>query len=359
MAEIRVAIRATLAAVLSFVLATAFNLLQPYWSVIAALLVIQATVGASLQFSLDWLIGTIGGAIYGSIVGWLIPTGDPYAATLALTIGLAPLAFLAAINGRYRIAPVTAVIALIVPRGAEIDAVTFTLERTAEIGLGALIAVAVALLVLPARAHGLLAEAATRVLLALADLLPKLAAATTTQRASDSEPLGVFAGVRETMAALDAAAEEARRERQIRLTEDPDPDPLVLAIVRVRNDVIMIFRATAAPFPAPIGERLSPRMAAIAGAASAYLRDLAAAFETRAAPPMPTQVRAALAAYGAEVEAIRGEGLLRDMPTDAVEQLFSLSFAFDQLGENLAGLAGCCGLYARPPVKPESPAKAA
>ena len=281
-------------------------------------------------------------------------------AALALAVGLAPLAFLAAINGRYRIAPVTAVIALIVPRGAgRSDAVNFTLQRTAEIGLGALIAVAVALLILPARAHGLLAEAASRVLLALADLLPKLAAATATARPSDAGPLAVFAGIRETMAALDDAAEEARRERQIRLTEDPDPDQLVLAVVRVRNDTIMIFRATSAPFPAPIGERLTPRIASIAGAASTYLRDLASAFETRAAPPMPTRVQAALAAYATEVEAIRAEGLTRALPTEAVERLFSLGFAFDQLGENLAGLAGCCGLYARPPVRPAARADGA
>ena len=359
MAEVRVAIRATIAAVLSFALATAVQLPQPYWSVIASLLVIQATVGASLQFSLDWVIGTIGGAIYGSVVGWLIPHDDPAMAALALALGLAPLAFLAAINGRYRIAPVTAVIALIVPRGAEVDAITFTLERTAEIGLGALIAVAVALLVLPARAHGLLAEAASRVLLALADLLPRLAAATAVGRPSDAEPLAVFADIREKMTALDAAAEEARRERQIRLTEDPDPDQLVLAVVRVRNDAIMIFRATSAPFPAPVGERLTPRIASIAGAASTYLRDLAAAFETRAAPPMPTNVHAALTAYAAEVDAVRADGLTRGLATDAVERLFSLGFAFDQLSDNLASLAGYCGLYARPPIKPQARADAA
>ena len=359
MAEVRVAIRATIAAVLSFALAILFQLPQPYWSVIASLLVIQATVGASLQFSLDWVIGTIGGAIYGSVVGWLIPHDDPAMAALALAVGLAPLAFLAAINGRYRIAPVTAVIALIVPRGPEIDAIHFTLQRTAEIGLGALIAVAVALLVLPARAHGLLAEAASHVLLTLADLLPKLAAATAVARPSDAEPLAVFADVREKMTALDAAAEEARRERQIRLTEDPDPDQLVLAVVRVRNDVIMIFRATSVPFPAPVGERLTPRIASIAGAASSYLRDLASAFETRAAPPTPTRVQAALTAYTAEVEAIRAEGLTRALPTDAVERLFSLGFAFDQLGDNLAGLGDCCGLYARPPVRPATRADGA
>ena len=174
--EIRVGVRATVAAVLSYALASALHLPQPYWSVIATLLVIQGTVGASLQSSLDWLVGTIGGAIYGSVVGWLIPHDDPVAAGLALAVGLAPLAFLAAINGRYRIAPVTAVIALIVPRGPEVGAIAFTLERTAEIGLGAVVAVAVALLVLPARSHGLLAGAASRVLDALRPLLSQPAA---------------------------------------------------------------------------------------------------------------------------------------------------------------------------------------
>ena len=170
--EVRVAIRATIAALLSLVLATLVGLPQPYWAVLASLLVIQATVGASLQSSLDWLVGTVGGAIYGSIVGWLLPHATLATAGVALVIALAPLAFLAAINGRYRIAPITAVIALIVPRGAEVGAVAFTLERTGEIGLGALVAVAVSLVILPARAHGLMAEATNRVLVALADLLP-------------------------------------------------------------------------------------------------------------------------------------------------------------------------------------------
>lgn len=358
-AEVRVAVRATIAAVLSFAVATLVELPQPYWSVIASLLVIQATVGASLQFSLDWLVGTIGGAIYGSIVGWLMPHDRPTAAALALVAALAPLVFLAAVNGRYRIAPVTAVIALIVPRGPEVGPIAFTLERTAEIGLGALIAVAVALLVLPARAHSLLAEAASRVLLTLADLLPRLAANTAVARASEVEPLAVFASVREKMAALDAAAEEARRERQIRLSEDPDPDPLVLAVVRVRNDAIIIFRATATPFPAQISERLTPHIAAIADAASAYLRALSGAFGTRSMPPTPTGFQAALAAYAAEVDAVRVAGLIRSMPTDALERLFSLGFAFEQLGGNLEGLAACCRLYARPQVKTPLPTPAA
>jgi len=351
-AEFRVAVRAVVAALLAYALATLAQLPQPYWSVIVSLLVIQATVGASLQTSIDWLVGTIGGAVYGSIVAAFMPHDDPYVVILSLFIAVAPLAFLAALNGRYRIAPMTAVIALIVPRGPEIGAVAFTLERTAEVGIGALVAAAVSLLVLPSRAHGLISEAVSRVLETLADLIPRLAAATAVARPDAAALVDEFAELREKMSALDDAAAESRRERRIRLSEDPDPAALVMAVVRVRNDAIMIFRATAAPFPEPFGARLSPHIGAIAAAAATHLRSLAGAFGTRTAPPQPVAVQAALGAYSAELDAIRAEGLMRNLPTDSVERLFSLGFALDQLGDNLVTLADCCGLYARPPVRP-------
>ena len=269
-----------------------------------------------------------------------------------LTIALAPLAFLAAINGRYRIAPVTAVVALIVPRGPDVDAITFTLERTAEIGIGALIAVAVALLVLPARAHGLLAEAASRVLDAIASLLPMLAARTVAGERDDAKALAAFADVREKMSALDAAAEEARRERQIRLTDDPDPDALVWAVIRTRNDAIVLFRATSRPLPAPIAAELGPIVGAAADAAAVHIREAAAAFSSRKSPPAPDGFGAARQAYAAKIEALRASGEIRDLPTDVVEQLFSLAFALDQLQHDLIELCRQCAAYARPPVIP-------
>jgi len=350
--EVRVAIRATVAAVLSFALAILINLPQPYWSVLACLLVIQATVGASLQASLDWLIGTIGGAIYGSIVGWLVPPADTVHAGIALTVALAPLAFLAALNGRYRIAPITAAVALVVPRGPGVDALAFTIDRTAEIGLGALVAVAVSLFVLPSRAHGMLVESAGRVLDDIAGLLPRLVSTIKGLRPEDDELLQVFSHIREKMARLDGAATEARRERRIRLNEDPDPAALVMAVVRVRNDAIMIFRATGSPFPEPIGARLAPLVQGVADAAAAHLRDLAKAFGQRSVPPEPEAVRTTLAAYDAEVGRIRAEGLFVALPTEEVEKLFSLGFALDQIVQDLNHLGACCAQYARSPPPP-------
>lgn len=244
------------------------------------------------------------------------------------------------------------------PRGPDVDALTFTLERTAEIGLGAVVATVVALLVLPSRAHGMLAESAGRVLGELATLLPRLVSPGP-GRSDDTEMLGIFAHIREKMALLDGAATEAARERRIRLNDDPEPAALVMAVVRVRNDAIMIYRATARPFPEEIGGRLAPLVQRIADAAAAHLRELAAAFADRSVPPPPEAVRAALAAYDAEVARARAEGLFVAMPTEQVEQLFSLGFAVDQLDQDLTHLGACCARYARPHRAPAAATSAA
>jgi uncharacterized membrane protein YccC len=345
MGDVRLAARAVVAAVLAFTIATLVGLPQAYWSVIAALLVIQATVGASFQSSIDWLVGTIGGAVFGSLVGAAVPHDDRLMTGLTLVVALAPLALLAAVNNRYRIAPITAVIALIVPRPPEVGAIAFTLDRTAEIGIGAVVAVAVSLLVLPSRAHGLLAEAVGRVLRAVADLLPTLL--TEQGRPGEERPLAVIADLTRKIDALNDAAVEARRERQLHVTDDPDPDLLVLSVTRVRNDASMIFRATIEPFPAAIFARLAGPAAELAAAAAVLLRDIAVAFEARRHPPALAGFEAAHAAYRAAVESIRKEGMARALPDHEVERLFTLGFAYDLLRGDLRDLCDCCAGYAR------------
>ena len=62
---------------------------------------------------------------------------------------------------------------------------------------------------------------------------------------------------RRTIVQLETIAEEARRERSSRLTDDPDPDPIVRTSLRLRNDLIMLARAAIEPLPAAVGERLA------------------------------------------------------------------------------------------------------
>lgn len=68
-------------------------------------------------------------------------------------------------------------------------------------------------------------------------------------------------------------------------------------------------------------------------------------------PPCPAAAQAdggALAAYNAEIAALRNEGLTRTLTIAGAEQLFTLGFALEQMHQNLADLERCVQEWARP-----------
>lgn len=176
----------------------------------SALLVLQSTIGGSLQSSLDRLAGTIGGVLVGGIAGWLIPGQDPVAVLVALTVTLIPLTYLAAINSHYRIAPVTAVITLILPGHLDSTPLAFAIDRTLEVAIGGVIAVAVAFFVFPSHGHRLFATAAAAALRTLSQAVAQLSVSSAVHdRATVS---GILAGIGHVLTALEDAATETRRE---------------------------------------------------------------------------------------------------------------------------------------------------
>lgn len=355
---LRAAVRATTAGTLSYVVAALFDLSAPYWAVMSSLLIIQSTLGASLKASLDRLAGTIGGVICGGLVGWLIPWNDPYALLIALAVTLVPLTLLAALDNRYHIAPITAVITLVLPRDMHSGALAFAVERTIEVGVGGIIAVVVAFFVLPSRGHRLLAEAAGDAFRAIAELLPRIAPDAGSSRPDGAALHDVIAALDTRMSALADAATETRREYKLRLSDDPDPEPLLILAKRLRNDAVMLLRAAAKPLPEPLGGRLAPIVDAVITEASAFLQALATAMETGGVLPASDRLRDALSAYRTEIDAIRSAGLFRSLPAPEVERLASLGFALEQLGDDLIALAAQCAHYAQPPA-PAAPIPAA
>src|SRR5579862_6897906 len=77
-AELRLAVRIAVAAVLAYGLAEAFGLAQGYWAVFTTVIVIQASVGGSLKATVERLIGTLGGGAYGGVIALVIGGGDAY-----------------------------------------------------------------------------------------------------------------------------------------------------------------------------------------------------------------------------------------------------------------------------------------
>jgi uncharacterized membrane protein YccC len=346
--QLRFCLRMTVAALLAFALAQVWNIpLHGLWAVLTAVVVTQMSLGGSLHATTEYVLGTIGGAIYAAAIAVLIPhtTALALAGVLALTI--APLAYAAAVSPRFRVAPFTGAIVLLISGQLGEGPVESALYRLLEVAIGGGVAVVVSLLVLPERAHGLGLEAAARILDLLARLLLKLLAGFT-QSLDVAETTRMQQEAGRALAAFQAIAAEAKSERTINLVAEPDPAPLARTLLRLRHDVVIIGRAAAPPLPEEFAKRLGPPLARVAECTSKYLQESASALASRRAPPPLKPMEDALAAYNAEIAALRGEGLTRTLTIAGAEQLFTLGFALEQMHQNLADLERCVQEWARP-----------
>ena len=345
--QLRFSIRMTGAGLLALIVAQSLALpLHGLWVVLTAVVVTQMSVGGSFRATLEYIIGTLGGAIYAAIIGVLVPHATPIAqiGTLALTI--APLAFVAAINPNFRVAPFSAVLVLLLSGQLGEGPIESAFTRFLEVALGGVIALAVSLLVFSQRAHSLGLEAAAQILQRMAEAFPKILAGFT-QSSNPDEMLRIQDELGRGVIGFQDLATEANRERLVTFVPEPDPAPLSRTLLRLRHDFVMIGRA-ATPFPDGIAQRLMPLLTRIGKDVSEFLNSSAAALVLRRDAPSLKSAEVTLETYEAEVTVLRSEGMTRALSTDEVERLFALGFVLEQLRRNLADLARCVQEWARP-----------
>ncbi len=344
--QLALAIRVTMAALASLALALFLHLHLPLWAVLTAVIVTQMNVGRALKATIDYLVGTLGGAIYGGAIGVFIPHASEIALLGVLALAVAPLAFIAAINPRLSVAPITAIIVLLVPTITHASPIASALDRVLEVTLGGVTGLVVSFLLLPSRAHRQVAEAAARTLDRMARALGELLAGLT--KGLDVDALHrIQDGIGQALVRLDTVGAEAERERTARVAVGADTGPLLRTLLRLRHDLVMIGRAASSPLPETIGLRLEPSLARAGAALADYLGASAAALRGRH-PPLLTAVESALDAYAAETAALRREGLTQNLPGDAAERLYALGFAFEQMRNNLKDLERCVAEWAAP-----------
>jgi uncharacterized membrane protein YccC len=337
-AELRLAVRVTSAAILAFALAKLLGFAHGYWAVITAIIVMQTSVGGSLKAAVDRLLGTMAGALYGAVIAVAVPHATTGALAAAMVAAILPLALLAAIKASFKAAPITAFIVLVPISGPEVPPLTYALERILEISIGSLVGMAVSLLILPARAHQMLAQVAARI----ADLNADLMVALFEGLASDAGRPGLraqHAAIRKALVLADNAAEEALRERRSYLSDSPDPEPLVRTLYRLRHDLVMVGRAATRPLPAVLAARLAPRLAGVRDAGSSLLRAMAEALRTRQAAPSLERFEAALRDYVAEMDAVWKDPAAHTLAAEDAGRTFALRFALDQMIQDCRDLA--------------------
>jgi hypothetical protein len=219
-------------------------------------------------------------------------------------------------------------------------AIELAVYRSLGVAAGGIIAIAVSLLVFPARAHKLGLEEAARVLEHMAQVLPAVLAGFSAKR-NPGDNVRRQDDIGDAVHAFAEIAGEAKPERLVHLAPEPDPAALARTLLRLRHDLVMIGRAASAPLADPLTAVLAPRLAQISATARDYLLASATALTARHAGPSTEPVDRAVAAYLCQISSSRTESLMQDLPVDERERIFASGFALQQLQQNLSYLAGC------------------
>lgn len=346
--QLRLAVRITVAVLLALLLSHLLRLPMPLWTILTALVLTQVSFGRSLKATIDYLVGTLFGVVYGGIVTAVLPHDSELGLVAVLALVTLPMALLGAINPRFTAATVTAVLVLMIPGMLHTTVFESALYRTLEVGVGALVAVAVSLLILPARAQELAVEAAAQMLELAAQALPQLFAGFVEKR-DLAEMAKVHDNLGLALSRLNTIAAEAKLERIRFLDGAVETGPLRRTLLRLRHDFVMIGRAAALPLPDMIATRLGASLEAVAVTASAYLKQSSEALLAREGPPSLGPADAALDGCAEAFATIRHEGLTVALPVDTAERIFALGFALEQVRHNFHDLERCVTEAARAP----------
>lgn len=330
----KLGLKAAVAALVSYAIAYGLSLPNGYWAVLTSILVVQSTIGASLSVAIDRVLGTVVGGIAG--VAAAMAAGPSVALTFA-ALGVAVLATstLAARFPSYKLAPVTAVIVLL-SDPTHVDPWISGLHRVFEIGVGGVVGVLCALLILPARAvFFLFPHCATAVRLCAA--LLALGRDGLLGRGFDPARMdGLNADARKALRSADARIAEARAERA--LSGHADPTPVVRNCRRLWHSVIILLRGADTALSEQMAALLAPGLDGAVAALSAYMdavaRRLDGSKDADAAAPAEA-ARAAVAALDGEVERLNAAGTFDTVSGADLRVVFAAISACGHMMENL------------------------
>ena len=338
--ELGLAVRVTVAALLSFALSHVLGLPLPLWTVLTAVVLTQLSFGRSVKASVDYAVGTLTGAIYAGTLAALVPHGSVGSLAGLLAITIAPLTLVAALNSSFSVATLTGVLVVLAPGVTHLGPIASALYRVLEVAIGGITALAVSYLIFPTRAYALTLEAAAQMLDSMARGLPDLFAALT-QNGGETEIKRIQDGIGRSFLRLETAAAEAGHERISFLGVQPELGPLLRTLLRLRHDLVIIGRVSATPVPDAFRKRLGPVLDDVATVIADHLHQCGEGLTAHRAPPNLNTIEAALNRFAQAVEELRREGFTKGLPAEFVECFFALAFANEQMRRNLRDLQRC------------------
>jgi len=333
-ADLRQAVRVTIAVAIAYAAYRLIGLQQGYWAVFTVIIVMQGSIGSTLGAALDRLIGTIAGAVLGGAAAMAFPRSVEGIA-VALVLVVAITTFAVALRPQLRVAPITAAI-LLLSQPAGLTTIGFVIDRVIEIALGGFIGVLVSSTIFRAPSHELVVARTAIVLEQIADLLRAQADGLEQHRelalASD------YAALRQALTTVEAAMSDAERERASGLADHDLSPAIPRTLWRVRNDVIQTIRTLESPLAESAAERLEAHTAALLRGEADFAGRCAEALRSHATVDRADH-DAPYAAFETGFRDLRDAGLIRPMDFDAAGRVFGLAFTLDRLHRDLADLA--------------------
>ncbi|MAS40741.1 MAG: hypothetical protein CMK33_03395 [Porticoccaceae bacterium] len=344
--RVRQALKATIAACLSFIIADSMGLPQAFWAAVVAIVVTQASIGASLGHVLDWFMGSVIGAIVGGVVAVLV--GPGYGVRVAgLAVTVLVMAYFAASRPHMRIACVTATIIILgTPMlGTPMESAGI---RIVEVIIGTTVATLTMLLVYPARAGPALADHIRQTLPLYFQLICDLLDMTISGSYDADKVKASAAKIRAAIATNEELRAQAQREVSGHLGDSPDPEALLTAIRRLWHTELILARVVSQPLPKDVLDLLRGGLEKLRDAIAALGTEL-----TETAQPMSdldldtAEIEAAIAKLNQTVDQMRGGPELRALSTEELLRLMTLDFALEQLRQSLKDLVHRRGMLTK------------
>jgi uncharacterized membrane protein YccC len=297
-------VKTALAASLCLWISEWFGLQQGYWAAITAIIVMQSNVGSTARASRDRLVGTAVGAI----LGWVASPWGGYPAAFALTVlAGALICALLRLRNSARLAGVTICIVMLANTAGSNWRIA--VDRFLEVSLGILVAVGVAVLVLPQRARRQLQQGLAEEFFLLGQLLENVICNYCTDRHQDPGPLKkrVESALRSNEALVKAAGSEyatgaASMEGLILLADVGENlhDAILALDLAVQDSEKDLFAG-----------RIEPQLGDLAGALIRSFHDFADSIRKWRFQAFPPEIDLAvrLRALDARVAAVRHEGI--------------------------------------------------
>ncbi len=340
LAHLKLALRATIAGIVTYLLAEQFALPNGYWAVLTAVLVVQATLGASLSVAVDRALGTLAGGVVG-VAGAMLAGKSPLETLLVLSVALFIAAALAARSTSFKLAPVTVVIVMLA-HPADVAPWLSGLTRVAEIALGGVVGLLCAILILPERALGKMFPYCAKALRLTARLLDLGRGGLLGQGMDPSIIDRLNGGARLALRAADLRLVEVRAEQAGRLTTQTDPAPVVRGARRLWHSAIILLRNADRPLDEPVAGLVAATLTAATTALTAQMSAIADRLDGQPVADLAIRAdaaSAAVAALEARVEELNTQGAFGVVGAETLTALFSAVSACVHMRENLEELA--------------------